>query len=76
MCQVSCVLCHVSYVMCHKSCVMCHVYCVTCCVSHVTCQLSLTTKATATDPPHDNSAILPNRLVCKKPKKHKNYLKL
>ena len=67
--HVSCVMCHVPCVMHHVSRVMCHMSCVMCRVSPVTYHLSLTPKATATDPPPGlNSHIMDSRLVCKDPK--------
>ena len=54
-----------SYIMCHMSCVTCHITCVMCPVLHVTCHLSLTPKATATEPPPANSASMHIRPVCK-----------
>ena len=58
--QVSCVRCNMSCVTCHMSCVMCHML-------RVTCHMSLTSTATAMDPPPVNSHTMHSRMVCKDP---------
>ena len=51
----------------------CHVSRVMCCVLHITCHLSLTSTATATDPPPANLPIMHSRLVRKDPRTQKLF---
>ena len=61
-CQVSCVMCQVPSVWCHMAGVMYQ-------VSHVTCHMSLTSAATAIDPPPTSSPIIPRKVALMKVKK-------
>ena len=62
---MSCDMCHVQGVKCQVSCVRCPLSWILCHVSCVTCRMSLSSTATAMDPPPAHSPTVHSRMVCK-----------